>query len=352
MTRASIARALKARTIVVATLLVAVSCVPPPDNEPPGTTSSTTTTSTSSTTTSTTTTTTTTTTPPAEPTRISVVGDYGYNHPYILELGSLVDRLDPDAVATTGDNLQIREMPGYQGTDKYDRLVGRHFCRFMAGVAPGPHCPSGGDSPVNRFFPSAGNHDHDDGPLETYLDYFDLPGAGATSTHPTGSELYYDVLIGDVHVFVVDSESVSIEEEGGVPPVPTAAQRAWLETALGESPAPWQVVVMHEPPFGSSAEYGSTPHLQWPYAQWGADLVLNGHAAVYERVHRGGIPYVTNGLGGGYPGSFGTPIFGSMFRYAEDVATTTLLTATPTSLRLELVTVEDEVIDTHVITAP
>lgn len=249
-------------------------------------------------------------------------------------------------MATTGDNVQTPL--AVAGTDRYDLVVGRHFCRFMAAVAPGPHCPSGGDSPVNRFFPAAGNHDHADGDTQNYLDYFTLPGPGTTSTSPSGSELYYDVVLGPVHLFVLDSDAMWWERH--LPPderTGTNKQRAWLRQAMRASSAPWKVVTLHHPPYGSSADYGSQAFAQLPYAEWGADLVLNGHAAVYERVHRDGITFVTNGLGGGYPTGFATPISGSAFRYNGNVATTTLLTATTNSLRLDLVTVEDEIIDSY-----
>ena len=119
---------------------------------------------------------------------------------------------------------------------------------------------------------------------------------------------------------------------------------------MASSNAPWKIVLLHEPPYGSSATYGSLSYVQWPYAQWGADLVLNGHAAVYERVNRDGIVYVTNGLGGGAPSAFGTPIQGSVARYNEDIATATRIQATSTRLTLDLVTADDQIKDSVTLT--
>jgi hypothetical protein len=287
---------------------------------------------------------------PSEPaTTFAVVGDFGYDHPYINELGDLVDRLDPDYVLTTGDNVQT-PLP-VTGPARYDLVVGKHFCEFMADVVPGPNCPSGGDSPTNRFFPTPGNHDYDQGTIVNYLAYFNLPGAGIQTTSTSGSELYYDARLGPVHAFILDSEPAYQERYlAPAQQAQTNAQKAWLQQALAASDAPWKVVLLHEPPYGSSATYGSETYVQWPYAQWGADLVLNGHAAVYERVHRDGIVYVTNGLGGGTPSAFGTPIQGSVTRFNEDVATATRIRATNSRLTLELVTVEDEIKDSVTLT--
>ena len=41
--------------------------------------------------------------------------------------------------------------------------------------------------------------------------------------------------------------------------------------------------------------------MQWPFAAWGADAVLSGHAHAYERIERDGIVYFVNGLGGRSP---------------------------------------------------
>ena len=35
--------------------------------------------------------------------------------------------------------------------------------------------------------------------------------------------------------------------------------------------------------------------MQWPFKDWGADLVLSGHSHAYERLHVGGLTYIVNG---------------------------------------------------------
>jgi hypothetical protein len=285
--------------------------------------------------------------PTGAPTSLAVVGDFGYDHPYIEELGSMVRGWNPDYVFTTGDNLQTISLP-VTGTDRYDRVVGRHFCTFMANAAPGPFCPSGGLSAKNRFFPAAGNHDHVDGPLANYLNYFNLPGAGTTSTSPTGSELYYDVVLGPVHLFVIDSEPIYHERNlPAAQRTQTNLQRSWLQQAATASTAPWKIVTLHDPPYSSGSTYGSSSFVQFPFASWGIDAVFAGHEALYERLQRDGITYVVNGLGGGHPAPFGPPITGSLVRYNQDVATAIRLSATRTTLSMQLVTVEGDVIDTY-----
>ncbi len=134
----------------------------------------------------------------------------------------------------------------------------------------------------NRFWPCMGNHDWDDSDGAAYLDVFELPG----------NERYYDVVLGPMHLFCVDSD---IREPDGVEV--DSVQAAWLQGALAVSTAPWQVVVLHHPPY-SSGRHGDTEPVQWPYRAWGADLVLSGHDHDYERLLVGGLPYVVNGAGG------------------------------------------------------
>ena len=302
---------------------------------------------------------------PGQPVVIGVTGDFGWNHPTVLaDHGQLVKGLDPDYVVTTGDNVQTT-LP-VTGTDMYDFTVGRNFCDFLKGAAPGPFCGTGGTSPSNRFFPAPGNHDHivgdGGGPISNYVNYFDLPGAGATGgSVPSGSELYYDVVMGPVHVFVLDTDPMLLEQyhgldatQGQIPGYttsPTTQQRAWLESAVAASTAPWKVVAMHHSPYSSAtveagAGYGSAPWIQWPYKDWGVSAVLSGHHHAYERVLVDGVQYVTNGMGGDNPKPFGaTPIAGSQIRYNEDTMVVGRLAATATTLSFEAHDKQGNVVD-------
>ena len=40
---------------------------------------------------------------------------------------------------------------------------------------------------------------------------------------------------------------------------------------LSASDAPWKIAYFHHPPY-SSGEHGSTPRMQWPFADWGVDM--------------------------------------------------------------------------------
>jgi hypothetical protein len=154
---------------------------------------------------------------------------------------------------------------------------------------------------TNRFFPSLGNHDWSTRSLP-YLDYFVLPG----------NERYYDFVWGDVHLLAIDSDP---HEPDGI--TASSRQAAWLKTRLASSKSRWQVVYMHHPPY-SSGSHGSSVELRWPYAAWGADLVLAGHDHHYERVEVAGTVHIVNGLGGRSIYPVGKPIEGSVLRYNEN----------------------------------
>lgn len=270
--------------------------------------------------------------PPTDTTvTFAVIGDYGAASPAEAKVAALVASWRPAFVLTTGDNY-------YRGagdpTHPYDGSTGRYFCAFLNGVQPGPRCrPEGMSQDRNRFFPALGNHDYSDAGLSRYLAYFALPGNGLIST--SGNERYYDFVWGPVHVFVLNSNTA---EPDGIRA--DSRQARWLRTGLAASVTPWQVVVLHHPPY-SSGPHGSTPALQWPFAAWGADVVIAGHDHTYERIARDGIVYIVNGLGGGARYALRRPVAGSIFRYNADWGALRV-TATATTLDLAFYRVGDD----------
>ena len=68
--------------------------------------------------------------------------------------------------------------------------------------------------------------------------------------------------IGAVDVFIFDTQGALNSATD------LAAQKAWLESAVRASTAPWQVVVFHHPPY-SSGSHGSSTTFQWPLSPSG-----------------------------------------------------------------------------------
>ena len=223
-----------------------------------------------------------------------MIGDYGVGDKNELAVAKLVSSQNPDFVVTAGDNY-YREAGG-RGTSKYDKSAGAYYGAWMKDVPAGGSGQAAGTAAINGFFPILGNHDYTDATpsLETYLDYFTLPGTGFTNT--SGNERYYDFVQGPVHFFVLNSNP---QEPDGTSA--TSKQAQWLQTQLAASTSPWNIVFAHHPPYSSDNVHGSTPRMQWPFAAWGADAVISGHVHTYERLVRDGTVYFVNGLGGEAP---------------------------------------------------
>ena len=259
-------------------------------------------------------------------TRFAVIGDFGVGNEAEAKVAELVRAERPDFIITTGDN----NYPDGEA-ETIDRNIGRFYHDFIH-----PYVGRyGAGATENRFFPSLGNHDWVTAGAEPYLDYFTLPG----------NERYYDLVRGDVHLFAVDSDQ---HEPDGIEA--TSKQAAWLERSLGASKVAWQIVYMHHPPF-SSGSHGSSVELRWPYAAWGADLVLAGHDHHYERIEEGGIVYVVNGLGGNRPYSIRQRIPGSVSAYRERHGAQ-FIEASKSTLVSRFVNVGRETIDEFSLEAP
>ncbi len=240
----------------------------------------------------------------------AAIGDFGDGSDDNWDVSGLIKQLGVDIVLTVGDNVY--------GSD-YDRRVGQFYHEYI-GNYPGIY---GQGSDVNRFFPAVGNHDWDEEDLNDYLDFFDLPGPGVTSTNTSGNERYYDVIQGPVHFFFLDSDP---EEPDGV--TYDSTQGRWLQAQLAASTTPWQIVLMHHAAYSSGSYHGNHDWMQWPFEEWGVDAVFAGHDHHYERIIKDDnndnvdIPHFVTGIGGNNTRGYSTPYeTGSEMRYNDDFGT-------------------------------
>jgi hypothetical protein len=270
----------------------------------------------------------------------AVIGDYGVDNANEQAVATMVDGWGPSFILTNGDDYY--SVAGGSGTGKYDESTGAYYCAYLKDISTsGSRCPTpGGSATVNRFFPSLGNHEYSDGGdptgspggISNYLTYFNLPGAGFANS--SGNERYYDFVQGPVHFFVVNSNT---QEPNGTSSGSTQAQ--WLQAQLANSTAAWNLVYFHHPPYSSGSGHGSTAYMQWPFAAWGADVVISGHDHTYERIARDGILYFVNGLGGNSPYGFNTPVTGSQVRYNGNFGAQRV-TASSTAITFEFLSVD------------
>jgi hypothetical protein len=256
---------------------------------------------------------------PGTPTRFAAIGDYGYAGPAEQAVADLVKAWRPEFIVTLGDN----NYP-LGSADTIDLNIGLFYHEFIAPYVGRFGC----GATRNRFFPTMGNHDWFSSEARPYLDYFTLPG----------NERYYDITWGDVQLFALDSDP---HEPDGVKA--DSVQAAWLREGLAASNARWKIVAMHHAPY-SSGPHGSTRALQWPYKQWGADLVLSGHDHHYERFQVDGLPYIVNGLGGAVFYPIRGAAAGSAARFNEN-AGALFVEADATTLRARFLAVDGRQID-------
>lgn len=270
-------------------------------------------------------------TPTPKALTFAVIGDWRPrpgNDEFSADVPALIYGWEPEIIITLGDN----NYPD-GSAETIDANIGQYFHEYIY-----PYTGSyGPGAEVNRFFPILGNHDWNaTAGAQAYLDYFSLPG----------NERYYDFTWGPVHFFALDS---CLGEPDGVKA--DSVQAAWLQQGLAASTSPWNIVLSHYPAY-SSGYHGSTSWIQWPFAAWGADAVMNGHDHNYERVLVDGIPYFTNGLGGSTRYFLKPdPLRQTQFRYNDDYGAMRV-TATETEMLFEFYTWRGELIDAYQVTKP
>jgi Ca2+-binding RTX toxin-like protein len=231
--------------------------------------------------------------------RFAAFGDYGGGSGE-QAVANLIAGMNVDFIVTTGDNLYI-SVP-------IDEQIGRYYSNYIGNYV-GAY---GAGSAINRFFPTVGNHEYEDpsggANAINYYNYFILPD----------NERYYDYQMGSIHFFSLNS---AYEPDGYKNP---SVQASWLQSGLAASDSPFDLVLVHYPPYSSGVEHGSTTNMQWPFESWGATAVLNGHDHDYERILRDDngdgatMPYFVTGLGGFGKYGLGTTVSGSQVFYSAD----------------------------------
>lgn len=236
------------------------------------------------------------------------IGRYGANNADELAVANLVKSWGPAFIVACGGNSY---------NQNYLLDCGQYYGSFQ----------SDGET-QNRFFPAPGKEDWDFNGLDDYGAFFS----------PTNNGRYYDVCTGDAHIFVIDSDAR--EPDGNLM---TSPQAIWLKTKLLLSTARWKIVVMSDSPYGANGQY-SVPQtigvpLEWPFKTWGADLVLSGGDAYYDRETISGLNYICNGIGGQ------ALVTGQAHTPNVNIHGAVRLTSADTSLLIEMVGVDGVVYD-------
>jgi hypothetical protein len=159
--------------------------------------------------------------------------------------------LSPGTVATLGDNA-------------YSGGTARQFANCYG--------PTWGQF-KDRTRPSLGNHEYGTAGAAGYFEYF-----GAAAGAPGQGWYSYD--LGDWHVVVLNSNCAQVACGPG------SEQDRWLRADLAASTQECTLAYWHHPRFSSDAQHGDNAAVApfWDALyEYGADLVLGGHAHVYER---------------------------------------------------------------------
>lgn len=119
-----------------------------------------------------------------------------------------------------------------------------------------------------------------------YFDIFDLPDRGQMGGVASGTEQYYSIDYGNVHIVSLDSQLSNRDD------AQRQAMRDWLIDDLSSNELAWTIVIFHHPPYSKGenhdsdieqAEIDMRETFAPVFEDHGVDVVYSGHAHSYER---------------------------------------------------------------------
>ena len=119
-----------------------------------------------------------------------------------------------------------------------------------------------------------------------YLNIFTLPAKGEMGGVPSGTEQYYSLNYGNVHVVSLDSQLTNRDE------AQRATMRDWLVDDLSANELDWTIVIFHHPPYSKGSNHDSDREqneidMRVAFApvfeNYGVDVIYSGHSHSYER---------------------------------------------------------------------
>lgn len=198
--------------------------------------------------------------PPREPLDFAAYGDCRSDHAVHRRICASLAGMNPKFVAVSGDLVDF-------GESKRDWETFREITRDLRAKA--------------EYLPAPGNHDTSE--ERAFEKEFGLKHS------------WYDRKIGDVHLFLLDSNMYFAEAE----------QLRWLEERAGASDAKHKLAVFHHPPFtidtwGDSEERPVRERLHPILRRLNFCAAFCGHHHVFYTTKRDGVRYVIT-AGGGAP---------------------------------------------------
>ncbi|MHA8065855.1 purple acid phosphatase family protein [Aquirufa sp. ROCK2-A2] len=144
------------------------------------------------------------------------------------------------------------------------------------------------------LYPSPGNHDYagkHDSSLPPYFQIFTLPTKGETGGVPSGTESYYSVDYGNVHLISLNTEEMNTD--GTYLFDGKGAQAEWLIKDLEANKLPWVIAYFHKPPYTKGSHDSDfekdlilmRKNVTPIFEKYKVDVVIAGHSHVYERTY-------------------------------------------------------------------
>jgi acid phosphatase type 7 len=144
------------------------------------------------------------------------------------------------------------------------------------------------------LYPSPGNHDYaglHDSSLPPYFKIFDMPANGEAGGIASGTEAYYSVDFGNVHLISLNSEEKA--NDGTFLYDSSGTQATWLKKDLAANKLPWVIAYWHKPSYSKGSHDSDTEDFMYKIREninpilerYHVDMAIMGHSHVYERTH-------------------------------------------------------------------